>query len=384
MRQFLYPTSRQFPFDEVCEWIVRALAVRNFEVPGISVEIVDYGSGAQKLRYVASIVSESSDVVIRFGRPQGLLPGGTWNDVAAVGQVQFAGRSLRVYQDESGPTYEIYVGNDWKRDRDRWDAYNAKLHGLPRTCVRYSGSPHYRGRPERLVPVDDYREYGPMGDEPRSFDTAEVMEQVREHLQDVVLPAIEAHPVVEVVRDVCAEPPPIPFPSGFGPFFAYGEGRDVRRIEQGRRCPDELLQADRYGLIGGGPRLAHTGIESGPDLPEVAYDGFLWCGASPKIPGERTRFYADQLVKVTPRDARGVYVADHAIYERLRAERAVAIEGQRECFTQEEVNGFIRARACSIVSILDYEGDYEEPLYLINRELSFDEVEVVGTRSEAS
>ena len=46
--QFLYPRSRQFPFDEIAENIVRALEKRNWNVPGIEVEFDTYGSGEAK------------------------------------------------------------------------------------------------------------------------------------------------------------------------------------------------------------------------------------------------------------------------------------------------------------------------------------------------
>ena len=114
----------------------------------------------------------------------------------------------------------------------------------------------------------------------------------------------------------------------------------------------------------------------------MAFDGFLWCGTSPNVSGEHSRGFADQLVKVTPKDARGIYVADHAAYEQRRAEIAATIKGQRDRFTDAEVNDFIRARACTIVPITEYKGGYEEPVYLINRELGFDEVEVIGRRPE--
>jgi hypothetical protein len=389
--QFIYPASRQFPFDETCGQIVRALHARAFQVPGFTVTFRDYGSGEQKLRHVGSIVSDQSaidlghhDVKIRFGRPQGLLPGGRWNNCAAVDEVRYRSRSLHVYDDESGPTFNVYVGECWETDRSvYWDRYNAKLDGLPRKCLRYSGRSGYRNaRAARLVAEPDHREYAPMGDEPVSYDTAEVMAEVRAYLQDVVLPAIEAYPIADVVADVCAEPPPIPFPSGIGPFFTYGEGRDVRRIELGKKCLDELQLADRYGMNGSGWRLAPIGIKSGDDLPEVAYDGFLWCGTTPNVPGEHGRGSADQLVKVTPKNARGIYVADHAVYEKRRAALSEAIKDQRDRFTDAEVNDFIRARACTIIPILDYKGDYEAPIYLINRELGFDEVEVIGRRPE--
>lgn len=388
--QFLYPKSRQYPFDEVGEQIVRALEARAWKVPGFVIEFHDYGSGAQKLRYLSSIQSDQSaidlghhDVRIEFGRIQGLLPGGRWNDTAAVQEVRLPRRALRVYEDESGPTFNVYVGDSWERDRSTWwSRPNARLNNEPRVCVKYSGRHAYRGRSGTLEWDQDGREYGPEGEEPRSFRTHEVMEEVRAHLHDVVLPVIEEYPVVAPQVDV--EPAPIPMPIGLGPFFAYGEHRDTRRIELGKKCLDELQLADRYGMAGNGQRLAPLGIKRGPDLPEVAFDGFLWCGtigtAGWRVPGYMTGSYEDQLVKVTPKDARGIYVADHAVYEKRRMELAAAITDGRDSFTNAEVNDFVRARACTIVPFAEYKGGYEDPVYLINRELGFDEVEVIGKR----
>ena len=385
--QFLYPKSRQFPFDEVCEQIVRALEARAWKVPGFVVEFREYGSGAQKLRYVSSIQSDPSaidlahhDVRIEFGRTQGLLSGGRWNDVAAVDGVRLPRRLLRVYEDESGPTYNVYVGDAWERDRSTWwSRPNARLDKEPRLCVTYSGWRPYHGRASSLAWEQDGREYGPEGEEPQLFLTGKVMEEIRSYLHDVVLPAIETYPAV-AAPDVYVEPPPIPMPIGVGPFFTYCEPRDARRIELGKKCVDDLQLADRYGMLGGGRRLAPLGIKCGDDLPEVAFDGFLWCGTTPRVPGEHSLSSADQLVKVTLKDARGVYVADHAVYEKRRAAIAAAIKG-RDRFTDAEVNDFIRSRACTIVPIVEYTGGYEEPVYLINRELGFDEVEVIGKRS---
>lgn len=43
MTQFLYPTSRKFPFDDACGDVVRGLEARNWDVPGITVEpLVEY------------------------------------------------------------------------------------------------------------------------------------------------------------------------------------------------------------------------------------------------------------------------------------------------------------------------------------------------------
>jgi len=288
-----------------------------------------------------------------------------------------------VYEDESGPTYCRYVGDDWELDRFTWwTRPNTRLNSEPLRCVQYSGKyPRYQGvRASKLVFQDDHREYGPEGSDPREIDTAAVMEEFRVYLADVVLPAITTYPVAQVIESTVVEAP-IPMPEGVGSFFAYCYGSDARRIEIGKKDPAELADAFRYGLEGSGYRLAPTWIKRGPDLPEVAYDGFLWCGTTPKLPPDHSWGLSDMLVRVTPKDARGVFVADHAAYEKRRAELPFAFEGKRDCFTNDEVNDFVRARACTIVPIVDYKGNYEEPVYLINRELGFDEVEVIGARS---
>jgi hypothetical protein len=390
MIQFLYPTSRQFPHDAVCECIVRALHARNFKVPGFTIELRSYGSGEQKLRCVNRIKSDQSaidlgshDITIKFGRSQGLLEGGAFNDCAAVREVQMPRQCLHVYEDESGPTYERYVGDDWERDRGTWwTRLNAALDQKARLCIRYSGAyPRYTGkRPHTLVWNKDDREYGPGSDDPTSFVTNTVIESFRDYLQDVVLPAIEAYPEVSVLDDVCAELPALPYPKEAGHFCTYGDGGDARRIEIGKRDIHKLPRHDRYALNGSGWRLAPLSVRSGPDLPEVAYDGFLWCSKTPKIPGSMPRYSEDMLIKVMPTDARGIYVADHAVYEKRRAEIAATL-GSRAMFTDAEILDFQRARACTIVPIVEYAGNYEDPVYLINRELAFYEVEVLGKRS---
>jgi hypothetical protein len=74
---FLYPFVTQFPFDEVCETIVRELEKRNWQVYGIKVEFDNYGSGEQRLRMVRYI--EGKDFKLYFSRKQRTMEGGSWN-----------------------------------------------------------------------------------------------------------------------------------------------------------------------------------------------------------------------------------------------------------------------------------------------------------------
>ena len=122
--KFLYPHSRQFPFDEVAEKIVRAIERRNWKVPGITIEFDTYGSGEakyQKVRYITG-----NNFRLYFCRIQGRLDY-SWNDTAALQSICIPKQILEVYSDESGPEYYLYVGDDWDTDKD-WFMNSHKVH----------------------------------------------------------------------------------------------------------------------------------------------------------------------------------------------------------------------------------------------------------------
>jgi hypothetical protein len=405
MVEFLYPRSRQFPFDEVCSKIVYALEARNWQVPGITVDFHVYGSGQQNFRAVEHI--RGRDFKIWFCRVQRTIPGGHWNDIAAVSEIVIPEKELNVYEDESGPTFYLYVGGDWERDREKFMQgckVNSKLAGKPKMYLLYKGEcrcydvrqswgkdlPHTHPgqRPPLLVHTNDLgREYDPEGEEPTFFFTNPVMEEFRGYLESVVLRSIMSHPIPEGKVDMFPTPEPIPFPEAIGALFCFADYRDTERIKQGKADPTKLELADRYGLQGNGRRLVSLGTPNDGTVPEIAYEGFLWCGIgevtaetaieSLKVPGHYRSFYSERFViRVKPNRANDIYVADHALYE-ARAREVWQAAGDRG-LTDNEVATMVRARARSIVPISEYRGNYGEPVVLIRRELSFDEVEVVS------
>lgn len=421
--QFLYPKSRQFPFDEVCETIVHELERRNWSVPGMTVTFSQYGSGEQKCRYVSVIRGE--DFKIRFCRAQGRVGDGPYNDIAAVSAVVIPCQELSVYSDESGPTFYLYVGQDWGSDRQVFMDHskcNSKLNKAPRTYLQYGGActcgstagagfeavgllsalvmrntaalsamthTHQGRRSPLLVHTNDLgREYDPEGDEPRSFSTKAVMEEIGSYFEEVVLRTILSCPVPDERIDIFAPATPTPLPSTIGDIFCFAEWRDVQRILQGQNDPTTLPLAERYGLQGSGYRLVPLG-EGDSTVPKTAYEGFLWCGLdavepntpieSLDIPGryrwpDRERF----VVRVKPDHADGIYIADHAVYEQRRREIGDSLTDGRTRFTDSEVNDFICARGRTIVPVSEYQGGFIKPVVLINRELSLSEVEVVS------
>jgi hypothetical protein len=138
--EFLYPISRQFPFDEVCEKIVRELEKRNWQVPGIKIEFCEYGAMGRAYRAVQSL--NGVDFQLYFSRIQRILPGGQWNDTAGVSRFTIPKKELHVYNDESGPLLRLYVGKNWARHREKFingSKSNSKLQGRPKSYLLYEG-----------------------------------------------------------------------------------------------------------------------------------------------------------------------------------------------------------------------------------------------------
>lgn len=421
--EFLYPKSRKFPFDEVCEQIVRALEARNWQVPGLKVDLDEYGSGEAKFRLVRCV--RGDDFKIYFCRVQG--PAGTeyhhWNDTAAVTEIVIPRKEIHIYEDESGPRFYLYVGDDWARDQKQFidgSKVHSKLNGKPKMYLQYEGGcnchqtagasfkalgfltavvtgdkkaiaqmhhTHSGRRPPVLVHTNDLnREYDPEGDEPVVFQTDEVMEEFRKYLEEVVLQMIVSQPVSEVKENAFVEPDVIPFPASIGPLFAFCDWRAAERIKTGRTDPSQLQPSDRYALHSGW-RLVSLDTKKIGEVPEIAYDGFLWCGVgevnadtafdSLEVPGHWLGSDERFIVRVQPNRANNVYIADHAAYKKRRAEITQTLNG-RDRFTDEEVADFTCARGRTIVPLSEYKGGYEQPVVLINRELTFDEVEVIS------
>lgn len=417
---FLYPKSRQFPFDEVCEQIVRALEERNWSVPGITVDFDVYGTGAQKYRTVRHIRGDGFK--LWFCRPQARM--GNWNDTAAVTEIIIPQKELHVYEDESGPTYYVYVGKDWDSDKEQFlngSKVNSKLSGKPRTYLKYKAGCDCRAtagasfsamgffdawlgqdakklaalnhtHPGRRSPMlvhdnDLDREYEPKSGEATSYRTNDVFTEFTRWLEDNLLAQILAQPVPDEKVDFFREAV-TPYADTVGPIFCFGEGKDAQRVHQGKLDINELPLGERYGLIGSGNRLLNQMVRNDGTIPDVAYDGFQWCGIGEitgetpintlTVPGhyswsDRERF----VFRITPTRADGIYVADHAPYEKRREELFEEIK-PRDRLTDAELAEADRARARTIVPVAEYAGGYEQPVVLVNRELDFDEVELVS------
>jgi hypothetical protein len=151
----LYPKARDYPFDWVCERIVRALDERGWEVSGVAVEFRTFDTGEGEFRYVSRI--EGDTWRLDFIRVQG----GSWRISHSynVSDIFIPKMELNVFYDGSGPVLYAYKGKDWKTDKQRFmdnSKVNSKLDGERRWYLRYEG--HYN---TWLTYVKDDREYKP-------------------------------------------------------------------------------------------------------------------------------------------------------------------------------------------------------------------------------
>jgi hypothetical protein len=428
--EFLYPIARTFPFDEVCEQIVRELEIRNWDVPGIEVKFDEYGTGAQKFRMVRNIYTQ--DCKLWFCRKQRTMPGNKFNDTAGITEIRIPRQTMSVYEDHSGPTYHLYVGDNWEKDREWFletSFVHSKMRNEPRRYLQYSGGcdckeafcgvfinhthPGYQS--PLLIQTDDCgREYvsvkatetnppseawqltpdgfptEPLTDAPTMLSTKKVLLHFDQWLRENLLHAILAAPVPMERIDKFPTPEPIPMPDTIGPIFTLGDHRDNNRIKAGKsgRIPDYMTPADMYGMLGNGLRFLSLDIVNDGSVQDLAYEGFLWCGikeidkktdiGSLEIPGFRSSNTFDQYsIRITPKKANDIYIADWSPFEKSRS---ATFEGKDDNFraTSNDVNEWSRAAARTLIPISEYKGGFEKPVVLVRRELDFDEVEVVG------
>lgn len=388
--RLLLPHSRQFPFDEVAEKIVKALEKRNWKVPGMEVEFSTYGHGFSKYTYVYKI--EGDDFYLEFCRPQGGLPDG-YNDVAAIVEIWYGKEILHVFDDESGPQLYLYVGDEWKKDKHDFAhscKVDAKLRGEPRTYLEYSGG-YSRGknRAKWIINTDDMgRQYIAENDEPKRFATNEKYREFAEYLEEI-LKRILAMPKAGGDYNATAYyelPTLIPFEEvkhPLGSVYAYCDERMYERVEEGQNNLESLKPWERYAYARSDQLMRLT---DGVEVPEVAHDSFIWAGGLKRKGAKQyiditchwpSSFSSNYLLKITPKYANEVYVADSAVYEKTRKEMFASI-APSEGLTDGELDACDAVRARSIVPILDYDGSYERPFMLIRRELDFDEVELAG------
>lgn len=390
--KFLYPHSRQFPFDEVAEKIVRAIEKRNWKVPGLTIEFDTYGSGEAKYQVARCITG--NDFKLYFCRVQGKLAG-NWNDTAALRSVCIPKQSMEVYEDESGPIYYLYVGKNWEADKE-WFMNSfkalAKLNNKPRRYLKYEKPSCYQNQRAGELVSDNDLEYSPEGDEPVCINFEQKFNEFTDWLKEFVLDYILSFPEAKEIQSPTPMEELIPYKGLWDTVFSICSPRDAERIKKGKKSPKELPPEKRHAYFGSGHRLVPLSVQRKDRFPDVAYEGFIWCdvnqeqkitrnskfawnlGIAPEVMSAMSSTFTwNYLVAINLKYANQVYVVDNSKYEESRQQLFKAI-APRKRLTDEELGDAFAARGATIVPITEYKGGYKEPIILINRELDFDEI----------
>jgi len=372
----LYPFSRQYPFDEVGTQIVQALEERNWEIPGIIVEFRAYGSGEALYRYITKI--SGKDFTLEFGRAQGVHRHD--NNIAAISRVAYPKRDISVYEDESGPTFAEYIGDNWEADREQFLRYGRKFDSKDDMYVSFRATPRHNTRrsPNLAERNGGFRRY----------KTDDVYNDATVWLIENVLRVIEAQPTVQpdYSRFNVAD---IPLPSNLSPLYTFGGYGDAVRIRQGQTDRTELYGRDRYALKPSYRWVTLSSHDEENPITEAAYDGYVWC-AFGEVTSESTfeemdipgypRWNEKFIYRVTLNRANNVYVGDQGAFEQRQNELfASAKAAGRDRLTDAEMNEMYVARGHMFVPITEYDGSFTNPVVLVGRELGFDEVELVST-----
>ncbi len=408
--QFLSPVghvTREYEIlDTVTNKIFSALENRNWNVPGITVEFGLYGRGEEMYQVVRSI--EGDDFLIYFLRVIGRL-GERWNNTAGCYKIVIPQYELSYHEDLSG-SLTYYTGKNWRRDRKRFKhgtKVNSKLHKKQKWYVRYgltNTHPSTKGMdytsfgelPKFFVANNDLgREYDPQGREPKFFPVQEVYKRIAGWLTEHVLEKINTIPSSPVYIDPFLNQDnqkPIPMPKIDLPVFYTGI--DMGHIVEKLKKSTSLTPFH----TGRGLRVLPWGARGNDEsVPDVANDSFIWAGTAKGdvvntmddievgrwySPFERdfgSATYREQPVVLKPKVANNVYIFDAALAD-IRREEIIAALGDRTRLTDEEVDDFQRASARTLVPITEYQGGFIQPVMVINRYLTLDEIELLPKR----
>ncbi len=174
--------------------------------------------------------------------------------------------------------------------------------------------------------------------------------------------------------------------------FAFGSASDAERIRRGRRDPSCMTGQEHHAFVGSTWRLIALGDGDKRPIPDIAYEGFMWCGHAElystqpieeySIPGV-FRSVRDEnfLFELNPKTMDSVYVADQQTFEDTREamwqNRPSPLHPHR--VSDAEMKPVYSARARTIVPIAEYNGSYEQPIILVKWDsLSYDEIQLVS------
>lgn len=380
-------SRRSAPFEDFGFELVRELSRVGWEVPGIDVEFHAAGRGSDTYRWVSKIsgVTKDGPFELHFASAQKQLSSHVNQMTGLSAATVPPGLEVHFYSDNSGPSAVHFLTKDWAKDGPElmkiWTT-NARLNKEPRRYLKFSR----RHGSFNLDFEKDDREYEPKGLEPRFLTVMGVTNTVRKFVSGLIkkldaMPSAPGHDDINAWGDAnlrrLAEVKRIPAPPDFPVLYTWLESRDASCAAG---WSEDGTDAERdFVVAGNGWRLASLSCR---DVPERAYDGFSYATTvADRDRGGHVIFSTKS--ETVPAEVKlqwlnDIFVVDNALHAKAREAGRKLLEGQgRDRFTDAEVNEFQAATARSIVPAAEYDGSFEEPVYLIGRQLGADEARLM-------
>lgn len=364
--------------------LVDAVIRAGWDIPGVEVSIATQQTKDGRLfRRVTGIKGETDEGfygLTFYGTEAADHGSGVSTGVSSV--VVPPGIDITYFSDDSGPRLKLYNTADWKGDGDRLrevSDVNAALQKCERASISYN-----RRRGDEIFPTGDYRDYQPGEGEQASVRLSDVKADVVSFLKLVTarllaLPAAPLHSV-QSLRGMgdpnllqIAHVDKVAVPRGFPTLHTFIESREASEVIQFDEAdkPFRIISPDRNW------RLADLGSARN-DLQARAFQICAADGWTREL--HHTYHVEDRAlpVLIELKYANDVYVADRAAFTRVREGlwEKVKAEGRQE-LTDKEVRDLRTAVADTMVPLIDYKGGFEEPRYLIGRQLKDDEARLI-------
>lgn len=418
------PNRKSYPFDIAANKIVQTLREYNWKVPGIEVEFTTYGTGFDKNSFVSKIVGyrirsgiRTDSFILEFSYPKSGSNG--------IKEIIFREERIEVYDDNSGPVYWLYVGpgslhyppdpdelqteinhprfweytkNDgfFAKMPDETTARSEFMHKLTLSHARLKAEPRiallYENRHRcaaltkgaRITNNDDLeRNYRALPSEPQSFDLGKLYNHFSKRLEKI-LAEIKQHPVEEEFNPLAhfkleAKIPIETVKHPLRNIYTIVIPRNFERILNAKidgTSNIELCDFYALGACQGGHLLVPT--EEALKKPSHKYgEGVI---DIPFYTGSAGLSGLWGLVEIRLKYANDCFVADGAVYMRAREEKFRKI-APRKRLNDAEIEELEEIRRKNLVPLVDYNGNYQKPYLIIDRELDFDEVEPIGEYS---
>jgi hypothetical protein len=380
--------------DTLCEEIFDAVAARlprrlnayflnqekaedTLYVPGIGELTVKISSNANTFISIREIRSDS--FCLHNGRCSGRQYLGNYNDVSRIGSIEIHPLRLEVtFYDDHSPRVARYKGITYQGHGDdlSFSQDDLNLSSDPEVMAAIAGKDTWDlrfGEFGRTIPETLNR--------PSSIKWGHSLGEITEWLEKNVKMQLLALPECASQATTLEKKPYLDqYPS----LYTWVLSSDLTAMVLSNYDASRLRPHERLIIK---PKYRFLPYGEGENIPKLAHNSFIWCGIGEPIPhsdptsynirGQRLDSshgdYRNQLVRIRPNSADGIYIVDYGPYETMRA----SLFQHTDRLSTAQYHQTLTALVDTLVPIHQYQGGYQMPVVLSNRGFEMSEILIV-------